>query len=49
MRKQEEERVEQSQSGKFGEMFKTMGSWISDKFKKHADKLPVIGRFYSFV
>jgi hypothetical protein len=43
--KTEEERVEQSQSGKFGEMFKTMGSWIADKFKKHVDKLPVIGTF----
>lgn len=43
--KTEEERVEQSQSGKFGEMFKTMGSWIADKFNKYADKLPVIGTF----
>lgn len=43
--KTEEERVEQSQSGKFGEMFKTMGSWIADKWNKYADKLPVIGTF----
>ena len=41
--KTEEERVEQS--GKLGDIFKMMGSWIADKFKKHIDKVPVIGTF----
>lgn len=41
--KTEEERVEQS--GRFGDMFKRMGSWIAEKFTKYADRLPVIGTF----